>query len=120
MIDLRIHVGIKTVLVGVGPVPRSGRLARHQLDLDDRLDALEAVFPRHHQADGGTILRRQRLAVHADTQERQRVHGFIQPQALDIGERDAGQLGARQRHLAEVPNSFQRRRTWPWDRVPPV
>jgi hypothetical protein len=38
------------------------------------LIALEAVFPRHHQPQRRTFLLRQRLAVQAGDQERERVH----------------------------------------------
>src|ERR1035438_6665855 len=45
MVHLRIHVGIEPVFARIGHVPRGGRLAAHQADLDDRFDALEAVLP---------------------------------------------------------------------------
>ena len=47
------------------PGSRGGRHAAHQADLDDRLDALEAVLPGQDHAHRRAILRRQRLAEHA-------------------------------------------------------
>jgi hypothetical protein len=57
---------------------------------------LKPYFHGTTRRTGAPSWLRQRLAVHADAEQRQRVHGLIEAQALDIGERDAGQLGARQ------------------------
>ena len=56
MIHGRIHVGIESILARVGDVPGRGRLLIGERDLHDRLDALEAVLPRHHQPDRRAIL----------------------------------------------------------------
>src|SRR5437667_6816102 len=61
MVDGRIYVGVEAVLVGVGQAPGGWRLLFRELDLDDRLDALESVLPRHHQPDGRAILIGQHL-----------------------------------------------------------
>ena len=46
---LRVHIGIEPVFVGRGNVPGVPRLVLDEFDLDDRLDALEPVLPRHYQ-----------------------------------------------------------------------
>ncbi len=54
-------------------------------DFHDRLDALESVLPRHNQADRRTVLVGQFVAIKSDGKNRERVHGFVQPQAFDVG-----------------------------------
>src|SRR5579871_5086640 len=44
VIDFRVHVGIKSVLVRSGQVPGGRRLFLNQADFHDRLDALIAYF----------------------------------------------------------------------------
>src|SRR5690606_33569050 len=51
MVDLRIDVGVEAIFLRLHASPRILRLLFHQRDADDRLDALEAVFPRHDQPD---------------------------------------------------------------------
>src|SRR5690606_20753140 len=70
VVDVRIHVRVEPVLVRRGHVPRGLRLALGEVDTDDRLDALEAVLPRHDQAQRRAVLVRQHLAVDADRKER--------------------------------------------------
>ena len=53
--------------------------------MHDRFDAFEAVFPRCDQPQRRAVLRRQGFAVHADGQQRQRVHRLVQPQPFDVG-----------------------------------
>src|SRR5262249_9661163 len=84
-VDRRIDVGIESVLVGILQVPRRRWLFFGQANADYRLDAFEAILPRHDQSDGGAILVRQRLAIEADRQDGERVQGLIEPQPLDIG-----------------------------------
>ncbi len=85
MIYVRIHVGVEAVLVGRQVHPGGGGHGVGQLDFHDGLGALEAVFPRNHCPDGGAVGVGHQLAIHARGKDRQRIHGFIQAQALYIG-----------------------------------
>src|ERR1039458_7476214 len=58
MVHLRIDVGVEPVLGRIGHIPRGGRLAAHQADLDNRFDALEAVLPGQDHAHWRAILDR--------------------------------------------------------------
>src|SRR5689334_4862353 len=49
VVDVWIDVGIKAVLARVLHVPGAGGLLLGEADAHDRLDALEAILPRHHQ-----------------------------------------------------------------------
>ena len=100
MIHVGIHVGIKAVLAGGIDIPGGGRHTFDETDFDDGLDALETVFPGNDEAHGSAVLIGKRLAVHADAEKRQRVHGFIETQPFDVGKFDAGVGG--QRHLARI------------------
>jgi hypothetical protein len=51
VVDRRVHVGIEAVLLGADSSTRSSAVFG-EADAHDRLDALEAVFPRHHQRSG--------------------------------------------------------------------
>src|SRR5687767_11834645 len=85
MIDFRVHVREKAVLVWRGQRP--GRL-RHPLDetdADDGLDALESVLPGHDEAERRPILVRQQLAVEADGEYRERMNRLVDAQAFDVG-----------------------------------
>src|SRR5688572_27291704 len=84
MADARIYVRIEAVLVRSLNVPSRGRLIGDQSNLHNRLNALEPVFPRDNQANRRAILRRQRLAVQAGSQNRQRMYGFVEPQPLNV------------------------------------
>src|SRR6266849_40890 len=84
MIHVGIHIRIKSVLIRRIPVPRGRRLGSLQPNLHDGLNALVAILPRHHYAHRRAVLIRQRLAVHAYAQQRQRVHRFIQPQPFHV------------------------------------
>ena len=63
-----------------------------------RLAALEAVLPRHHQAQRGAVLVGQHLAVHAHREQAQGVASLVDPQRLGVRPRqdrrvaEAGQL----------------------------
>jgi len=106
MIDRGIHVGVEAVFVGRRDVPGRRRLLLGKADLDDRLDALEAVFPRHHQPQWSTVLVGQRLAIESDGKDRQRMHGFVDPQALDVGPVEDGE--ALSRHLVRTVTGLER------------
>src|SRR5262249_26798306 len=69
MVDLGIDVGIEAVFVRGQGVPQSLRLLFDEADGDDRLDALETVFPGHDQTNRRPVLRRQNIAIQADGQE---------------------------------------------------
>ncbi len=104
MVDGRIHVGIETVFVGSRHVPCRLRLAFEEFDFDNRLDALEAVFPWHDQAQRRAVLVWQFAPVHAHGEQGQRMHGLVHAQAFAIGpiEHRIGEAG----HLRR---SFDRR-----------
>eukprot|EP01136_Pigoraptor_vietnamica_P026027 Opistho-1_new@80615 len=100
MRDLRVDVGIEAVFLRRGHVPGGARLLVGEADLHQRLAALEAVLPGHHQAQRRAILVGQHLAVHAEGQQGQRVHGLVDAQALDIG--PVERAAAQARHLGLV------------------
>src|SRR5262249_43263131 len=66
-------------------VPSVARLVFCESDTHNRLDTLESVFPRHHNAQWRTILIWQRLTVHSETQQREWMHGFVHAQPFDVG-----------------------------------
>src|SRR5258706_12828956 len=66
MVDVGVDVGEKAVLGRPRLHPRRRGRLLDEADFYDRLDALEAILPRHDQADGRAVLVRQRLAVEAD------------------------------------------------------
>ncbi len=84
MIDLGIDVRVEPVLARVLLRPRRLRLLLDERDADDGLDTLEAVLPRHDEPDRRAVLVGQRLTVEPHRQDRERVHGFVEPQALDV------------------------------------
>src|SRR5260370_6570624 len=94
MIHGRIHVGVKPILRRIGNIPGGRRLFLHELDLDDGLDAFEAVLPGHDEPDWRPVLIGQRLAIHAEAEHRQRMHGFVHAQAFDVGNGDTGSTRA--------------------------
>ena len=80
-----VHIGIKTVFMGGGFVPRGEWLFFGETNLHDALAALKTVFPRHGDTLGCAVLVWQYLAIHAKGQEGQGMHGFIHAQAFGIG-----------------------------------
>src|SRR5262249_40913440 len=60
------------------------RLFLDEADLRDRLGALEAVLPRHHEAQRRAVLVGQLIAVQTDGHDRERVEGFVDAQAFDV------------------------------------
>src|SRR6266481_698092 len=100
MVDVRIHIRIETVLAGRVAVPCHRWLRFLKAYFDDRLDALVAVFPRDDHTHGRAVLRWERLAIHSKTQQRQRIHRFVEAQSLHIRQIDARVLCFR--HLACV------------------
>src|SRR5690606_526883 len=83
--NLRIHVGIKAVLLRRRQVPRGAGHLLDEADLDQRLAALEAVFPGHHQAQRRAVLVRQHLTIETEGQQRQRVLRLVEAQSFDVG-----------------------------------
>src|SRR5208337_3155963 len=84
MVDVRIHVRIKAVFAGGGLLPGVQRLAAGEADADDRLGALESVLPWNHDAERSAVLIRQYLAVHAKTEQGERMHGLVHAETLDV------------------------------------
>src|SRR4029079_18929642 len=66
-------------------------------DPDDRLDALEAVLPRHHQLDRRAVLVGHDTAVETDGQDRERMQRLAQAQLFDV--RPLQRAGLLARHL---------------------
>ena len=85
MFDLGIDVRVEAVGLGPSRCSRKSGLLLDELDLDDRLDALEAVLPRHDEADRRAVLVHQRLAIETDGEDGQRMHRLVHAQSLDIG-----------------------------------
>ena len=50
MRDVRVHIRVETILVGCRIHPQRCRLLGDKIDLDDRFDAFEAIFPGHDNA----------------------------------------------------------------------
>ena len=100
MIDLGVHIRIEAVFLGVGLVPRRFGLRVRQANADDRLGALESVFPRNHETKRCAILIGQRASVHAGGEQRERMHGLVEPQALRV--RPVEHTRALPRHLSRV------------------
>ena len=65
---VRVYVRIESIFIGRRRVPGIRRLLFGQADADDRLDAFEAVLPRHDETDGSSILIGQCFAINAHCQ----------------------------------------------------
>jgi hypothetical protein len=85
VIDVRVHVSVEAILSRRRFFPACARPSFGEADLDDGLDALEAVLPGYDQPQWRTILVGQGLAVQSNRQDGQRVHRLVHPQALDVG-----------------------------------
>src|SRR5262245_48502218 len=84
MIDTRIHVGVKTVLVRRELVPERIWLLGHKVDLRQRLRALKSVLPWHDKPKRCAILIAQRFPVKPDGDERQFVACFLNCEAFCV------------------------------------
>src|SRR5437899_7247070 len=82
VVDGGVHVGVEAVLLRRRFVPGRLRLLLGETDAHDRLRALEAVLPRDDHAHGRAVLVGQHLAVHAERQQRQRMHRLVEAQSL--------------------------------------
>src|SRR6185369_119647 len=71
MVDMWIHIRIKTVLMGIRVIPRGRRLAFRKTNLHNRLGAFESIFPWDHNAQGSSILVRQHFSIHSETEQSQ-------------------------------------------------
>jgi hypothetical protein len=100
VVDGGVHVGVEAVLVGRRVVPRRARLPVGEADLDDALHALEAVLPRHDEAQRRAVLVGHRPPVHPGDEQRERVHRLVEAQRLDVRPRQHG--GALPGHLLRV------------------
>src|SRR4051812_38198736 len=69
MRDLRVHVGPEPVFGGLQRLPERLRPLRRERHFGDRLDRLEAVFPRHGEAERRAELVAERPAVDPGRQE---------------------------------------------------
>src|SRR5713101_162460 len=92
MVDARIDVGKKTILVRSRSGPGGPRRALGEFDADDGFDALEAVLPRNDQPQRSAVLVRQHLAVQPDRHERQWMHGLVHAQSLYVGPFEHGRM----------------------------
>src|SRR5579885_29522 len=91
----RIDVGPEAVFGGLQHFPHALRPLLDEGELDDRLDRLEAVFPRHRQPQRRAVLLGERMAVGAGGDEGEIVGRLRHGQALDIGPREPGLALAR-------------------------
>jgi len=85
VVDGGIDVGVEAVLVGVDLVPGGFGLLVGEVELDDGLAVLESVLPGHNHTDGCAVLIGQRLAVAAEGQQGEGIHGFIEAKAFGVG-----------------------------------
>src|SRR5258708_27460643 len=69
------------------------------------LNALITVFPGDDHANRRAVLRRESLAVHADTKKSEQVHGFVETKTFYVGKIDAAVFGLG--HLAGVVESLE-------------
>jgi len=106
VIHLGVHVGVKTVFLGSRLVPSCRRLLVGKANLDEALGALEPIFPRYDDAHRRAVLLRQHFAVHAKSEQRQRVHGFVQPQAFDVRPLQHARIHARHGDLVGQRHKF--------------
>ena len=98
MVDSGVYVGVETVLVGVDLVPSGFGLLVGEVEFDDGLAVLESVLPRHDNTDGRAVLVGQSLAVAAEGQQGEGVHGLVEAEAFGVGP----VVAAGERHLFAV------------------
>ena len=107
---MRVDVGVEAIFLRPGEVPGGGGTFTSQFDTDDRLYPFETVLPGNGESNRRAVLRGQRFAIHADAEQRQRMHGFIEPQPFDIGIRQpaADKTILLARHLLRRIKRFKR------------
>src|ERR1700680_2804623 len=69
VIDVGVHVRVETVLTRVRNIPSGRRFILHKADFNDRLNALEPVFPGQHDTHRGAVLVGKRFTVHPKTEK---------------------------------------------------
>src|SRR5258705_5342921 len=79
-----IHIRVEPILIWRLITPGGGRFLGYQRYLHHRLNALEPIFPRHHQSNGSTILWWECLTVKTGRQNCQRMHGFIETKSFHV------------------------------------
>ena len=85
VIDGGVHVGVEAVLVRADVIPGGVGLLVSEVDADDGLATLEAVLPGDDDADRGAVLVGEGVAVGAEGEEREGVHGFVHAEAFGVG-----------------------------------
>src|SRR5687767_15221091 len=83
--NLRIYIGPEPILVPGELLPEAHRPLVREGHAHDRLDRLEAIFPRQMQTDWRSHRLGQRCAISARGYKSEIVHGLGQGHALDIG-----------------------------------
>jgi hypothetical protein len=91
MIHFGIHIRIEAIFLRVRFRPGGWRLLLNESNLDDRLDALESVFPRNNKPDGRAVLIGKYLSVQTHTEKREGMHRFVDPETLNVGKRNCPQ-----------------------------
>jgi len=80
-----IDVGVEAVLAAVGLVPCGLGLLVGEVEADDGLGGFVAVLPRDDDANGSAVLVGQDLAVAAEGEKGEGVHGLVHAEAFAIG-----------------------------------
>jgi hypothetical protein len=80
-----IDVGVEAVLASVGFVPGGLGLLVGEVKADDGLGGFVAVLPGDDDADGAAVLVGQGLAVAAEGEQGEGVHGLVHAKAFAIG-----------------------------------
>src|SRR5690606_8283597 len=91
----RAYVGVEPILAG-NIHPERPRTAPYKLDLDDRLDTLESIFPGQYQTRRRSILLVQRVAINSERKKRQLIQSLFHGQRLIVGPRITSVLLSRQ------------------------
>src|SRR5712675_3717450 len=84
VVHLGIYVRIEAIFVRRGSRPGVGGLVLGEADLDDRLGALEAVFPRQVHTQRRAVLIEKYPSIDAHHHEGERMHRLVDAQALDV------------------------------------
>ena len=87
-----IDVGVEAVFAAVSLVPGGLGLLVGEVETDDGLCGFEAVLPGDDDADGSAVLVGKNLAVAAEGEESEGVHGLVHAEAFAIGPVVAGGL----------------------------
>src|SRR5438874_12284194 len=105
MIYIGIYVGVETIFVGSLTVPTRRRFGRLQADFYNGFDALVAVLPGNHHAYRSAVLVGKRFSVHAHTQKREWMHGFINSKPLHVRIVETGVFGLG--HLLRIVKALE-------------